>query len=110
MGLLLIALLVVLVLAGVVWVTVGLIGLMLTLFMAGLIGWAADAVVPGRLPYGWLGAVLAGIVGGFIGHLLIGDFGPGLFGVRIVPAFVGAVIIAVAAQLLTTTRARRRLS
>ena len=109
MGLLLIALLVVLVLAGVVWVTVGLIGLMLTLFMAGLIGWAADAVVPGRLPYGWLGAVLAGIVGGFIGHLLIGDFGPGLFGVRIVPAFVGAVIIAVAAQLLTTTRAPRRL-
>ena len=110
MGLLLIALLVVLVLAGAVWVTVGLIGLMLTLFMAGLIGWAADAVVPGRLPYGWLGAVLAGIVGGFIGHLLIGDFGPGLFGVRIVPAFVGAVIIAVAAQLLTTTRARGRLS
>ncbi|HYU19358.1 MAG TPA: hypothetical protein VEQ11_11760, partial [Chloroflexota bacterium] len=85
-------------------------GLMLTLFVAGLIGWAADAVVPGRLPGGWLGAVLAGVVGGFIGHLVLGNFGPALFGVRIIPAFVGAVLIAVAAELVTSSRSRQYLS
>jgi uncharacterized membrane protein YeaQ/YmgE (transglycosylase-associated protein family) len=75
------------------------IGLILTLFMAGLIGWGADAVVPGRLPGGWLGAVLAGIVGGILGNLifrLLGmrGFGPEIFNVDIIPAFVGAVVIA----------------
>ena len=44
------------------------IGLLLTLIVAGLIGWAADLVVPrGALPGGWLGAVLTGIIGGFVG-------------------------------------------
>ena len=97
------------VLGGLMWLTFSLVGLVLTLFMAGLVGWAADAVIPGRLPGGWLGAVLAGIVGGFLGSLLIGSFGPELFGVRIIPAFVGAAVIAVVAELVTASRSRRAL-
>src|SRR5919204_1746293 len=86
------------------WFTVTIFGLMLTLFMAGLIGWLADSIVPGRLPGGLLGAVLTGIAGGFVGHLLMslagmGDVGPRLFGVNVIPAFVGAVVIAFAAEL-----------
>jgi uncharacterized membrane protein YeaQ/YmgE (transglycosylase-associated protein family) len=89
------------------WLTIGLIGLAMTLLVAGVIGWAADAIIPGRLPGGWLGAVLAGVLGGFVGHLVfnllnISYVGPVLFGIAVVPAFVGAVLIAVAAQLLTT--------
>ena len=109
MWLVLVALVLVLALGVVVWLTTSLIGLLLTLFIAGLVGWGADAVVPGRLPGGWLGAVLAGIVGGFIGHLVLGNFGPALFGVRIIPAFAGAVVVAVAAELVTSSRARRSL-
>ena len=91
------------------WITVGLVTLIATLFVAGLVGWAADMVVPGQLPGGWLGAVLAGIVGGFVGHLLfnllgIHDPGFSLFRVDLIPAFVGAVVIAVAAELFTTRR------
>ena len=97
------------VLGGLMWLTSSLIGLVLTLFMAGLIGWAADAVIPGRLPGGWIGAVLAGIVGGFLGSLVLGGVGPELFGVRIIPAFVGAVVIAVAAELAVGSRSRRAL-
>ncbi len=92
------------------WVTVGLVGLLLTLFVAGLVGWAADAVIPGALPGGWLGAVLAGIAGGFLGRLLVGTVGPSLFGVHLVPAFVGAVLIVAVAELATNSRARRALS
>jgi uncharacterized membrane protein YeaQ/YmgE (transglycosylase-associated protein family) len=91
------------------WVTIGLVGLALTLFVAGLIGWGADQVIPGRLPGGWLGAVLTGILGGFVGHLVfsllhLGRVGPIIFGIDVVPAFVGAVIIAAVAQMLTTRR------
>src|SRR6266542_2482072 len=108
MGLVVIVVLVALVLAlgAAMWLAVGLLGLMLTLFVAGLIGWAADAVVPGRLPGGWLGAVLAGIVGGFIGSLLLGHVGPTLAGVNLIPAFIGAALIAVLAELTVGSRAR----
>ena len=109
MGCLLLLIVLVLVLGAGMWITVGLIALLATLVVAGLVGWAADLVVPGQLPAGWFGAVLAGLVGGFIGHLLFATLGlhdPGfrLFGVDLIPAFVGAVLIAVAAQLWTTRR------
>ncbi len=110
MGYLLIGLvLLAVMLGGVMWLTFSLVGLMLTLFMAGLIGWAADAVVPGRLPGGWLGAALAGIVGGFVGSLLLGNLGPNLFGVRVIPAFFGALAVVVVAQLSVGYRSRRAL-
>jgi len=94
------------------WMTVHIIGLLLTLFVAGMIGAFADAIVPGRLPGGWLGAVLVGIAGGFVGNLLmwllgIRDAGPNLFGVHLVPTFIGAVVLAVAAELISKTRAGR---
>ena len=97
------------VLGGLMWLTFTLVGFALTLFMAGLVGWAADAGVPGRLPGGWLGAVLAGIVGGFLGSLVLGDVGPSPFGVPVIPAFVGALVIAVVAELVTSSRSRRAL-
>jgi uncharacterized membrane protein YeaQ/YmgE (transglycosylase-associated protein family) len=85
------------------------IGLVLTLIMAGLVGWAADMVVPGHLPGGWFGAVLSGLIGGVIGawlFQLLGIHEPGfeLFGIHLIPAFVGAVVIAVAAQMLSGRR------
>ena len=109
MGCLLLLIVLVLVLGAGMWLTVGLIALLATLVVAGLVGWAADQVVPGRLPGGWFGAVLAGLVGGFVGHLIFNSLGmhdPGfsLFGVDLIPAFVGAVLIAVAAEFFTTRR------
>src|SRR5262249_44649716 len=59
--------------------------LVLTLAVAGLVGWLADLAVPGQLPYGWLGAVAAGLVGGWLGALVIGNVGPAVFGVYILP-------------------------
>jgi uncharacterized membrane protein YeaQ/YmgE (transglycosylase-associated protein family) len=105
---LLLLILLVLVLGAGMWVTVGLVGLLVTLLVAGLIGWAADAVVPGRLPGGWLGAVLTGIIGAWVGNLVFVamrlGLGPQFAGIHLIPAFVGAVLIAVLAQLFTTRR------
>jgi len=101
--------LLVLVLGAGMWVTVGLVGLLITLLVAGLVGWAADALVPGgRLPGGWLGAVLTGIIGGWVGNLLFValhlGLGPQFAGIHLIPAFVGAVLIALLAQLFTSRR------
>jgi uncharacterized membrane protein YeaQ/YmgE (transglycosylase-associated protein family) len=110
MGCLILLILLALILGAGMWITVGLVALLATLVVAGLVGWAADLIVPGgALPLGWFGAVLTGLVGGFVGHFVFRQFGihyPGLtlFGVDLIPAFVGAVIIALAAQLFTARR------
>ena len=101
-GLLLLAI----VLGAMTWLTFTLIGFLLTLVVAGLVGWAADAVVPGRLPGGWIGAVLAGIVGGFLGTLALGKIGPTVFDINLIPAFIGAAVIAVVAELAIGSRSR----
>ena len=93
MPLLLVALLLLLVVVGMSF-AFHLVGLLLMLLMSGLIGALADAVVPGRLPGGWLGATLAGLVGSWLGALLFGRLGPSLFGIRVIPAFLGALVVA----------------
>jgi uncharacterized membrane protein YeaQ/YmgE (transglycosylase-associated protein family) len=112
MGCLIALLILVLVLGAGMWLTVGVLGLVMTLVVAGLVGWLADLVVPGDLPGGWIGAVLAGLAGGWLGTLLFSllhlqPIGPDIAGVDIVPAFVGAVVIAVALELFSS---RRRLT
>jgi uncharacterized membrane protein YeaQ/YmgE (transglycosylase-associated protein family) len=77
-----------------------LIGLVLYLFMAGLVGWLADAIVPGELPYGWLGAIAAGLIGSFLGRLLLGPWGPAIFGIHVVPALLGAIVVAFVADIV----------
>ena len=82
------------------------IGLALTLLVAGLIGWLADRIMPGELPYGKAGAVGAGIVGAVIGSLIpvINDLGPALFGIRVLPAFVGALIVVALVEFFVSRR------
>jgi uncharacterized membrane protein YeaQ/YmgE (transglycosylase-associated protein family) len=113
MGFLIALVLIVILLGGATWflvgVTFGLLGLAMTLIVAGLVGWAADAVVPGKLPGGWIGAVLTGIAGGFLGQLIfhvlpLPTLGLSLFGVSLIPAFVGAVIIAAGAEWISNSR------
>jgi uncharacterized membrane protein YeaQ/YmgE (transglycosylase-associated protein family) len=93
------------VLTGLLWVSFGLVGLALHMFMAGLVGALAAAVVPGRLPWGFMGAILAGLVGSWLGTVLLGHLGPRVFGIPLVPAFVGAVIVAFAFSLVRRERA-----
>lgn len=82
------------ILAGFIWLTASLLTLGLHLLMAGVVGALADSVVPGKLPWGWLGAVLAGFIGSWLGTQIIGHVGPSVAGISIVPGFVGAVILA----------------
>ena len=89
-----IAILAVLVLAAVgMWLAWFSVGLIVKLALAGLIGGLADMAVPGKLPYGALGAVIAGVAGGWVGSALLPTLGPSLFGIELIPTFLGALFV-----------------
>lgn len=95
---------VIMLLAGTVlafWLVGNLLGFLVMLFVAALCGFAAEAVVPGQqLAPGWLAATGAGLLGSLIGTLLLGRFGPVLFGVPLIPALLGSLVVVVALALI----------
>lgn len=90
--------------AGVVlafWFIGNAMGLFLMLLVAALVGFAADALVPGRqIEHGWLGAMGAGLVGSWLGTLMLGRVGPVLMGVPLLPALVGACVLVLVVSFL----------
>lgn len=90
--------------AGVVlafWFIGNAMGLLLMLLVAALVGFAADALIPGRqIEHGWLGAMGAGLVGSWLGTLMIGRVGPVLMGVPLLPALVGALVLVLIVSFL----------
>jgi uncharacterized membrane protein YeaQ/YmgE (transglycosylase-associated protein family) len=99
--LVLIAILAVAALVALIALVGNLIGIVLTLAMAALVGALADALVPGTLPYGFLGSALSGLVGSWLGVALLGVLGPVVFGIPLISALVGAVVVTVLYALLT---------
>ncbi|MGE5619656.1 MAG: GlsB/YeaQ/YmgE family stress response membrane protein [Sphingomonadaceae bacterium] len=89
--------------------TANILGVIVTLIIAGLVGWLADVIVPGRLPWGWLGAILAGLVGSWLGTALLGKVGPEIAGIAIIPALLGAIILAFVVELLFKGGRRREV-
>jgi len=85
-------------------ITASLIGLVFTLLVAFFCGWVADKVLPGSVPYGWIGAIVFGLLGSWVGGILLGDAGPDIGGIAVIPAIVGAVVLALLADLVFKTR------
>ncbi len=72
----------------------------LLLIVVALIGWIADLVVPGHLPFGWVGSIVVGLAGAWIGTALLGDWGPQLGGLALVNGIIGAFFFAFVVRLL----------
>ncbi len=81
---------------------------LLMLLMAGVVGWLADLIVPGELPYGWIGAVGAGLVGSWLGTAFLGHIGPQIFGIPFIPALAGAIVLALGIELAGRALGRSR--
>ncbi|HUG14705.1 MAG TPA: GlsB/YeaQ/YmgE family stress response membrane protein [Thermomicrobiales bacterium] len=108
MSFLVIFMILLVVLIAAVWITFNLVGLLITLLIAGLIGWLADRIVPGDLPYGWLGAIVAGLAGSWLGTLILGDLGPRIGGITLIPALLGAIALAFIIELVFSRSGGRR--
>ncbi len=78
-------------------------GFIIMLIAAALIGSVADLVVPGDLPFGWVGALIAGLVGAWTGIALLGDWGSSLGGLALIPGIIGAIVLAFVVRLLLGT-------
>jgi uncharacterized membrane protein YeaQ/YmgE (transglycosylase-associated protein family) len=68
------------------------------LVVGALAGWIAGMIVPGDEGYGWLGSLVAGIVGALVGGFILGaltntDWTTGIDIPTIIAAIVGAIIV-----------------
>lgn len=86
-------------------------GLIVTLLLAGLVGWIASMIMHTDGQMGWVANVIAGLVGGFIGTTLFGFISPatptdnGLSIMGIAVGVIGACIAIFVWQAFTGRRA-----
>ena len=84
-------------------------GFILFLIVAAVCAWIAEAIVPGRIPGGFLASAVIGIIGAWIGTSLFGHFGPDLAGVALVPAIIGSALLVFILALISGLFYRRAL-
>jgi uncharacterized membrane protein YeaQ/YmgE (transglycosylase-associated protein family) len=91
----------------------GCLGFIAMLILLSILGWVIDLIVPGKMPYGWLGGVVAAIVGGLIGGFLFGSWGPAAsfsgWTLSFIPALLGGIILAFIIRLVMGMQTRRTL-
>ncbi|MET3699108.1 transglycosylase associated protein [Bacillus oleivorans] len=66
--------------------------LLFYLLVGGIIGWMSSEVIGKSVPGGFIGHLVAGIGGAWIGAQLFGAFGPIIGGIAVFPALIGAII------------------
>lgn len=64
----------------------------------------AEYIAPGRVPGGFLAAVVVGIIGAWIGGALMGSVGPALAGVSLLPAIIGSSLLIFLMSLIGRSR------
>ena len=70
-----------------------------------LIGVIAGAITSRDMPLGWIGNIIAGLLGSWIGESLLGSWGPSLAGLAIVPSIIGAVVfVLIVSAILSGTK------
>lgn len=83
------------------------VSLILFLVVAGVCAVIAEAIVPGRIPGGFLVAAVVGVIGAWVGGTLLGSFGPALAGVSLIPAIIGSALLVFLLSLLSGVLVRR---
>lgn len=61
-----------------------------------------------QLPYGWLGNIVVGFIGGFIGQVVLGQWGLTIAGVYVIQTFIGSLVFILAAKWVMGKMAARR--
>ena len=74
------------------------------LIIGALIVVIAGSLTSVDLPAGWIGNIVGGLVGAWLGQSLFGSWGPQLAGMALIPSIIGAVIVVFVVSLLFTRR------
>lgn len=76
-----------------------LLGLLILLIVAAVAGACGEMIAGAKVPGGWIGSIIAGLVGAFLGGMLL-HFGPVIGGIQIIPAILGAALFVFGLRLL----------
>ena len=68
-------------------------GLIWALIVGGVIGAVAGAILYKGNSMGIIANVVAGLVGASVGQAILGEWGPSLAGMALIPSIVGAIIV-----------------
>lgn len=63
------------------------------LIVGGVIGAIAGAITKRGGAMGWISNIIAGIVGSWLGEMILGSWGPSLAGMAIFPSLIGAIVL-----------------
>lgn len=63
------------------------------LIVGAIIGAISGAITSKGQSMGWIANIVAGLVGSFIGEKILGDWGPHLAGMALIPSIIGGVIV-----------------
>jgi len=77
-----------------------LVGILLFVIIAGVCGAIGEGVAGGKVGPGFLGSFIVGLIGAWIGGMLI-QIGPVVAGVAIIPAIIGSILLVAVLKLLT---------
>lgn len=70
------------------------------LIVGAVIGVIGQLIVGRDMPGGWIGNIIAGLVGAWIGSSLLGNWGPVIGGMAILPSIIGAVVLVFVVSLV----------
>ncbi len=83
-----------------------LLGFLILLIVAAVAGALGEMIAGEKIPGGWIGSIIAGLVGAWLGGTLL-QFGPVIGGIQVIPAIIGAALFVLVIRLLmTATRTR----
>jgi len=78
----------------------GLVGFIVLLVVAAVVGAVAEALVGYRPGYGWVGTIIVGLIGAWLGSALF-RIGPFVGGIPLISAIIGAVILTAVLKLIS---------
>jgi uncharacterized membrane protein YeaQ/YmgE (transglycosylase-associated protein family) len=84
-------------------------GFILQIIITVIIVAIVEKVSKTELPYGWIGNIIAGLIGGVLGQYLLGNnWGPSLAGVLLIQTFVGALVLILVVKWIIGQIAKNR--
>lgn len=87
----------------------GILGFIASLIITIIIVGIVELVSRTKLPYGWLGNIVVGLIGGVLGQFLLGNnWGPSIAGVLIIQTFIGSLVLIIVGKWIMDQIARNR--
>jgi len=77
-----------------------LVSFLLFVLIAGICGAIGEGIAGGKVGPGFLGSFIVGIIGAWIGNMLL-RIGPEFAGIYIIPAIIGSVLFVAIIKLIT---------